>query len=46
MTRHLKLLSRRAADRVRYRSQPSWIPPMLATLTDNFPTEGKWLIEP
>ena len=46
MTRHLKLLTRGAADRVRYRSQPSWIPPMLATLTEHFPAEGKWVFEP
>jgi bifunctional non-homologous end joining protein LigD len=25
---------------------PSWIPPMLATLTENLPTEGKWVYEP
>jgi bifunctional non-homologous end joining protein LigD len=26
--------------------QPSWIPPMLATLTDTLPTQGKWVYEP
>ncbi|MEA2722691.1 MAG: bifunctional non-ous end joining protein LigD [Gemmatimonadales bacterium] len=25
---------------------PSWIPPMLATLTDQLPTGGKWVYEP
>jgi bifunctional non-homologous end joining protein LigD len=25
---------------------PSWIPPMLATLTDGIPTTGKWVYEP
>jgi bifunctional non-homologous end joining protein LigD len=25
---------------------PSWIPPMLATLTDVLPTQGKWVYEP
>ena len=34
MTRTLKL------------AQPSWIAPMLATLTDTLPTQGKWVYEP
>jgi bifunctional non-homologous end joining protein LigD len=46
MTRQLKLLSRGASDRLRYRSQPAWVPPMLATLTEEFPREGKWVFEP
>lgn len=25
---------------------PTWIPPMLATLTDVLPTTGKWVYEP
>ena len=32
--------------RLRYRPQPTWIPPMLATLADNPPAAGKWLYEP
>ncbi|MBA3258086.1 MAG: ATP-dependent DNA ligase [Gemmatimonadales bacterium] len=31
---------------LRYRPQPVWIPPMLATLTDDPPTAGSWLYEP
>ena len=46
MTRHLRLLGRTGSDRLRYRPQPAWIPPMLATLTEEFPTEGKWIFEP
>jgi bifunctional non-homologous end joining protein LigD len=30
----------------RHRPLPSWIPPMLATLTEEFPTGGKWVYEP
>jgi ATP-dependent DNA ligase len=25
---------------------PAWIPPMLATLTDELPTRGNWVYEP
>ena len=39
-------LARRAPQRLRQRPLPSWIPPMLATLTEDFPTEGKWVYEP
>ena len=46
MIHPLKVLARGAPDRLRYRPQPSWIPPMLATLSDDFPTEGKWVYEP
>ncbi len=31
---------------LRYRPQPSWIPPMLATLSDDPPPTGGWLYEP
>jgi len=31
---------------LRYRPQPAWIPPMLATLSDDPPTAGSWLYEP
>jgi bifunctional non-homologous end joining protein LigD len=40
------VLATRAPSRTQQRPQPSWIPPMLATLTDTRPTEGKWLYEP
>jgi bifunctional non-homologous end joining protein LigD len=46
MTRALKLLAKSAPGRLRYRAQPSWIPPMLATLTDLMPIQGKWVYEP
>jgi bifunctional non-homologous end joining protein LigD len=39
----LKVLARSVPRR---RPLPSWIPPMLATLTEEFPTEGKWVYEP
>jgi DNA ligase D-like protein (predicted ligase) len=45
MSRGLKVLAG-GSGRLRYRSQPAWIPPMLATLTEEFPTEGKWIYEP
>jgi bifunctional non-homologous end joining protein LigD len=31
---------------LRYRPQPSWIPPMLATLADDPPANGGWIYEP
>jgi DNA ligase D-like protein (predicted ligase) len=46
MTPHLKLVSRGATTPIRHRAQPAWILPMLATLTDQFPTEGRWVFEP
>src|SRR5918992_4818619 len=46
MSRSLKLLAKSAPGGLRYRAQPSWIPPMLATLTETLPSEGKWLYEP
>jgi len=46
MTRALRLLAKSAPGSLRYRSQPSWISPMLATLTDLLPTQGKWVYEP
>lgn len=33
-------------DRLRRRPMPSWISPMLATLTEELPSGGKWLYEP
>jgi bifunctional non-homologous end joining protein LigD len=46
MNRPLKVLPRSAPQRSRQLPLPSWIPPMLATLTEDFPTEGKWVFEP
>lgn len=46
MTRALKVLAKSAPGGLRYRAQPSWIPPMLATLTEVLPTQGKWVYEP
>jgi bifunctional non-homologous end joining protein LigD len=46
MTRSLKALTRNATERLRYRALPTWIPPMLATLTDELPTSGLWVYEP
>ncbi|HEU5305195.1 MAG TPA: non-homologous end-joining DNA ligase [Gemmatimonadales bacterium] len=46
MTRTLKSLTKGATDRLRYRSMPSWIPPMLATLTAKLPVGGNWVYEP
>ncbi len=33
-------------DRLRYRAQPKWVAPMLATLTDVPPRGGHWVYEP
>jgi bifunctional non-homologous end joining protein LigD len=46
MTRSLRTLTKHATDRLRYRSLPTWIPPMLATLTEDLPSGGKWVYEP
>jgi bifunctional non-homologous end joining protein LigD len=46
MNRSLKVPARSARPRSPERRLPSWIPPMLATLTEVFPTEGKWVYEP
>ena len=46
MSRRLDALSKAAGARLRYRAQPGWIPPMLATLTDAPPRTGQWLYEP
>jgi bifunctional non-homologous end joining protein LigD len=46
MNRPSKALARSAPQRSRQRPLPSWIPPMLATLSEVFPTEGKWVYEP
>ncbi|HEX2217854.1 MAG TPA: non-homologous end-joining DNA ligase [Gemmatimonadales bacterium] len=36
----------RSRGRLRYRTQPGWIAPMLATLSDRSPTGGGWVYEP
>ena len=36
----------RARARLRYRAQPGWIAPMLATLTERVPSGGGWVYEP
>jgi bifunctional non-homologous end joining protein LigD len=46
VTRALKVLAKSAPDGLRHRVQPSWVPPMLATLTETLPTQGKWVYEP
>ncbi len=46
MNRPLKVLSRSVPQASRQRPMPAWIPPMLATLTEDFPGEGKWAYEP
>ena len=46
MTRALKVLAKKAPGGLRYRAQPSWIPPMLATLVEELPAQGKWVYEP
>jgi len=46
MNRSLKSLHKDAQARLRYRPAPAWVPPMLATLTDQLPASGHWLYEP
>lgn len=36
----------RGRGRLRYRAQPGWIAPMLATLTERAPSGGGWIYEP
>ena len=45
-TRALRVLAKTAPGGLRYRTQPTWVSPMLATLTETLPTAGKWLYEP
>ena len=45
-TRALRVLAKTAPGGLRYRAQPTWVPPMLATLTETLPSEGKWIYEP
>ena len=37
---------RSSPERLRRRPMPTWIPPMLATLTEDLPTGGPWVYEP
>ena len=46
MTRALEVPTKSPPDRLRRAPMPAWIPPMLATLTDQLPTEGTWVYEP
>jgi DNA ligase D-like protein (predicted ligase) len=46
VSRSREALSLRAQGRLRYRPQPGWIAPMLATLTERIPTGSGWLYEP
>ena len=47
MSRGVKLPGRkRPPERLRRTPMPAWVPPMLATLTDQLPTEGPWVYEP
>ena len=46
MNRPLELLARSTRQGSAKRPLPSWIPPMLATLTEDFPTDSKWVYEP
>ena len=46
MSRRLDALSKSANARLRYRAQPGWMPPMLATLADAPPRGGQWVYEP
>jgi bifunctional non-homologous end joining protein LigD len=46
MNRTLKVLPKHSEMPLRRRPLPSWIPPMLATLTEELPTQGKWVYEP
>lgn len=46
MSRARETLSGKARGRLRYRAQPGWISPMLATLSDRAPTGAGWIYEP
>ncbi|HKH82829.1 MAG TPA: non-homologous end-joining DNA ligase [Gemmatimonadales bacterium] len=45
MTR-ASVLATASPERLRRRAMPTWISPMLATLTEELPREGKWIYEP
>lgn len=42
----MKVAGTKPPERPRRGRLPSWIPPMLATLTEALPTQGKWVYEP
>ena len=44
--RRLDALSKAHNSRLRYRAQPGWIAPMLATLGESPPRTGHWVYEP
>jgi len=46
MSRSREALSVKGRARLRYRAQPGWIAPMLATLADRSPPGGGWIYEP
>jgi len=46
MSRRLESLARDGRHRLRYRAQPSWVAPMLATLSEALPRGGEWVYEP
>jgi bifunctional non-homologous end joining protein LigD len=46
MTRSSAAAAAPGAARLRRRPMPTWIPPMLATLSEELPSGGKWLYEP
>ena len=46
MTRQRGGLAPRSRGRLRYRAEPRWVPPMLATLVEAPPSGGGWIYEP
>jgi DNA ligase D-like protein (predicted ligase) len=46
MSRRLETLAKASHSRLRYRAQPGWMPPMLATLAEAAPRGQGWLYEP
>jgi len=44
--RRLDALSKAPNGRLRYRAQPAWMAPMLATLAESAPRAGHWVYEP
>lgn len=46
MTRTLKVPAKSPPGRLRRAPMPAWVPPMLATLTDQLPTQGTWIYQP
>jgi bifunctional non-homologous end joining protein LigD len=45
MSDFLKLIPDNERDRVKRKPQPSWFPPMLATLTENYFSDKNWIYE-